>query len=543
MRFLLTLGLTIALAFNSWAGVTIKGTILNANGKAPAKAHVHLVTFGGNEFAPIKSVETDSKGAFTITNDKEMFYTLYITAANHKAKKIDILTSALDKTATIEVVLDANKVKFNPQKTMAVGDWNNTRFRSPEKLVEQSDGTYLAIIKTDAAEVAYQLSNYALNGHTVNGTNHTSLLYDDGGDYKSIVKVVNGEARIVFDPTKAFKDNGDTPSYVKIKEQNLNNIAAISTLFEAHVTEFNVARSAFNKKNKSLDGFKFNFTTVQNLLENKMKSGTKMAKRYAAVCYASLMELGAEELNTKRITKLLPVTDILWAKAPRALLSAYSDAHGKDKANEIIAKQFEKIPSNNVRAHLLVSQGMEALDKADISALDRIYKKLMDNPATKSSGLLKYYASMFDTNKAIMVGKPAPEFEVTLLDGNKKVSKSSMKGKYYLMDFWAVWCGPCRAEMPTLHKVYEKFKSDKFEILSLSFDRKKSAIAQYRKKDWKMPWLHTFVEGGFKNPMSKRFEVSGIPKPILIDPQGNIIASGVSLRGENLEKTLAKHLK
>ena len=57
-----------------------------------------------------------------------------------------------------------------------------------------------------------------------------------------------------------------------------------------------------------------------------------------------------------------------------------------------------------------------------------------------------------------------------------------------------------------------------------------------------MPWLHTFIENSYNNELSKRFEVSGIPKPVLVNPQGIIIATGMELRGEELRKTLDKYL-
>jgi len=57
-----------------------------------------------------------------------------------------------------------------------------------------------------------------------------------------------------------------------------------------------------------------------------------------------------------------------------------------------------------------------------------------------------------------------------------------------------------------------------------------------------MPWLHAFVEKGFESDLAKRFEVMGIPKPILVDENGNILALETDLRGENLEKTLEKFL-
>ena len=114
-----------------------------------------------------------------------------------------------------------------------------------------------------------------------------------------------------------------------------------------------------------------------------------------------------------------------------------------------------------------------------------------------------------------------------------------MKGQVYLIDFWAVWCGPCIAEMPNLHKVYEKYKDEGFTILSLSFDGSPDEVTEYREGEWKMPWLHAFVKGGFQADVAKSFQVLGIPKPILIGKDGAILATERDLRGEKLDKTLA----
>jgi hypothetical protein len=94
-----------------------------------------------------------------------------------------------------------------------------------------------------------------------------------------------------------------------------------------------------------------------------------------------------------------------------------------------------------------------------------------------------------------------------------------------------------------MHAAWAKFKGRPFEILSLSFDRKVEHIAPYRQQAaTPMPWKHAFVEGGFQNPVADAYGVKGIPKPLLIGPDGTIVASGSELRGTELEKTLAKFL-
>ncbi|OGU28176.1 MAG: hypothetical protein A2X66_08690 [Ignavibacteria bacterium GWA2_54_16] len=95
--------------------------------------------------------------------------------------------------------------------------------------------------------------------------------------------------------------------------------------------------------------------------------------------------------------------------------------------------------------------------------------------------------------------------------------------------------------METLHKAYEKFKSKNFEILSLSLDRKADDVAQFRNDKWKMPWLHTFVTND--KQVTNAFEVVAIPRPVLVDTDGKIVALDADLRGEQLEVTIARFLK
>lgn len=96
--------------------------------------------------------------------------------------------------------------------------------------------------------------------------------------------------------------------------------------------------------------------------------------------------------------------------------------------------------------------------------------------------------------------------------------------------------------MVYLHKAYDRFEDHGLVILSLSLDQKPEDVEKYRKGEWAMPWLHTFVEDGFKSPLAESFEVWGIPKPILIGPDGTILATG-GLRGDQLEVTLARYLE
>jgi len=218
---------------------------------------------------------------------------------------------------------------------------------------------------------------------------------------------------------------------------------------------------------------------------------------------------------------------------------AYVMAMG-DEALGYRESNLDKINDRRVRAIVLAGVGTRYKKAGNEAKVASIHKTLVDSYSDVRE--VQYDVHQLDPNKAVAKGKPVPDFEVTLMNSDEQVSNKSLLGQYYLMDFWAVWCGPCRAEMPRIHEAYKEFKGDNFTILSLSFDRKPEDVDKYREETWPMPWLHTFLEGGFRNELSQRFEVMGIPKPILVNPEGKIVAVGDELRGEGLHETLSKFL-
>lgn len=121
------------------------------------------------------------------------------------------------------------------------------------------------------------------------------------------------------------------------------------------------------------------------------------------------------------------------------------------------------------------------------------------------------------------------------------VSLSDFKGRYVLLDFWASWCGPCRAENPNVVKAFNKYKDKNFTVLSVSLDRpgKKQAWLDAIHKDG-LIWTHVSDLKYWDNAVAKQYGIRAIPQNLLIDPQGKIIAK--NLTGSELEKQLAEVL-
>lgn len=162
-------------------------------------------------------------------------------------------------------------------------------------------------------------------------------------------------------------------------------------------------------------------------------------------------------------------------------------------------------------------------------------------PALRNSTFGLGIKELLNASAKLGINQLAPDFASKTPDG-KTLKLSDLKGKYVLLDFWASWCGPCRAENPNVVKAYNQYKDKNFTVLGVSLDREGAhdKWTEAIEKDG-LTWHHVSDLKWWNADAAKLYLIHSIPQNFLIDPNGRIIAQ--NLRGEALQQELEKVIR
>lgn len=520
------------------------GKLLGYDGKPMLKAHVHLLPREYDRKA-LHSVEVANDGSFEMRfGDTGLLY-LNFTGVNHHELAVPILVEKPQREKLI-VRLKLYEYADDLSQVKIIGDFNDFSFQSAQPMTRQADGTYLFEKEVTDGTFAYQILGAEKSGRSINGTQSNDFVYDNGGDYRSVVKVNNDKVKIVFDPKKLLRAKPGDDALVQFDNPNSlqGQFYALHREHTKRRDKYVAAARAYSEAHqKDMSGFTFDWSEELAALPKRI-AGEKNSTlgQVLLIHYLEIGDMGAHDKLDKNLLSRafaeIPATSPLWGTMPWLISIAVNWSGEPGKYDSYLNEALEKHPDRHLRATILNMKLGDATTKGDTAQARIYFNRMMSEFGDTHEA--QWAKNQYDPNRAIMKGKQLPVFNVASLDQpGVYYTNESMKGTIYLLDFWAVWCGPCVAEMPNLHKAYEKFKDKNFEILSLSFDRQPEDVTKFRSEKWKMPWLHVFLEKGFASEIAKAFEVMGIPKPILVDGNTNtILATERDLRGEQLEKTL-----
>ncbi|MEJ2884605.1 TlpA disulfide reductase family protein [Pedobacter sp. GR22-6] len=217
-----------------------------------------------------------------------------------------------------------------------------------------------------------------------------------------------------------------------------------------------------------------------------------------------------------------------------------TEASALTKEAELKADSINAYKTRFMQTHPAsdISLGYLYVLQNDLSndVIERTYNNF--SPVLKNSQTGKQIYTKLQASKTVAVGQKAPDFSSSDTSG-VKVKLSDFKGKYVLLEFWAHWCVPCRAQHPHLKELYQKFKDKGFTIVQYSVDLKKD------ERKWKdaikqdgLTWTQLSDLSKGLSPVAELYGVQPIPDSFLISPDGTIL--GRRLSPKELDETLSK---
>ena len=233
--------------------------------------------------------------------------------------------------------------------------------------------------------------------------------------------------------------------------------------------------------------------------------------------------------------------------------SALTKAGNAEEAVKAYQQLVENYPKATHFAPALLEMGLAYDQLGQHDKADAAYHQLIEHPkygSRASARTAKRLLALERENRTgdvpartshggqpdALVGKKAIDFNVKDLDGND-LSLEKYRGNVILLDFWAVWCAPCIAEMPNVKQVYDKYKDANFQIIGISLDDSRDKLVGYLEKEG-ITWPQFFDGSRWDNQVAQMYGIRGIPHMYLIDGDGVVRKSGV--RGHALEPAVAE---
>ena len=212
-----------------------------------------------------------------------------------------------------------------------------------------------------------------------------------------------------------------------------------------------------------------------------------------------------------------------------------TDAYPKAVAQmKFMADRFRSEKVRNSLLHYLAYAYVDRFGTDDIQDMENIYRTYV-----KDTALVSKFDKVCEKWNLAVAGKPSPDFKATDIEG-EEYTLADFRGKYVYIDVWATWCGPCRQEIPHLKALEEEFRDAEITFVSLSVDKDKNKWEKMVKEE-AMSGVQLYL--GTESPFIDAYQITGIPRFILLGKDGSIIEKSMQRPSADATKDIINSLE
>ncbi|MBD3336586.1 MAG: redoxin family protein [Candidatus Eisenbacteria bacterium] len=540
--------------------VEIGGRLLGCDEQPMALAHIHIME--ADPSATPRSIEVKPSGDFAFSTENLGLIRLLCTGVDHKPLDL-LLPTWRRESLHIDIRMEANSPAGGPYKPAVIGDFNRFSFSSGSvPMVLEPTGGFVARVPAMGETLRYQVIGTSADKRSINGQQADLYEYDGGGDYIACIIAGGDSVDIHYDPEElsgceteadiAQKDpdpaagrlmalHGEMLDRVELFDR-YKNLRMRETIFTGLGRSEDLAETR-----RALDELsEVNLTAVlQEVRHQARKEAEPLCRELLFQHLLHLESRSGEPADKSMVAEALhgiaPQSPV-WSLSPHLLQYAalvwQDDSIAAGYLKEAAGHRDEDVAQSALLTSLVTAEMEGDLQRAaglwELSGLEQAEEDSLDQV---------FWRWAYGPERAIRPGNPIPDDAVPMLhDTLQVISPSDFKGRLLLIDFWATWCPYCIEELPEIGRIYERYHQDGFDVLSLCCDEDPVTARAFLER-LPVPGRHAWVPGGTGGEIGRKFEILGIPKPVLVGPDGQIVATETVLRGKSLAVTVERMLR
>ena len=327
--------------------------------------------------------------------------------------------------------------------------------------------------------------------------------------------------------------------------------AEVERRYEAAIQSHENDLSSFERSAGPGQVYAGNLAPLADYLRAVMRQRNNVeARETAATDLATLPGFGTPltAADYTDIANTVPPASPRWAPLAQDSVRCVAEGLPADAARTLLHAMATQNPDRTTQGWALIYLAQLERREGRPDAFNEIYRQL---GAYKSDSALRFSIRLLDPENKVVIGKRAPAFALRELGSDRVVTEETFRGRYYLIDLWATWCGPCVAERENITRAQDHFGGDRFTVVSISMDNAPEDAIRFRQRRWPMPWPNLYSPGSFKSidmsfagDVAEAYDIKwiGLPQLVLVSPEGKVVAMRDELDGPMLERTLARYL-